>query len=943
LATATGSVFAAQARFFRAIPEVAVGLLAARPVRRHYLDRVETLFGPDARRAIETTHAPRSAASERDLLSSYLFEPPHLLADRDRPRSAGPDGTVTLEEHAGIEEEVEATADWVARQIVDGIALEDIAVLAPRLDPFAELIATRLARLPWPGDPPRAGDDAPRAGDDAPRSGREEAGGGTLPVHVFNGRPLTATAAGARALAVVRALRAHLAGEALIGVLPALRPTAAEGEEDARRLSHGTATELIWTLGTAGGSSGRPEGALDWSACAASREQSWSAQLQRAEAADNREAIARAQVNDLANAPGREPVTEPPPASNDDPEQAGLVRRRRELERLLTNLRAVRPALDALVGVAQLAVGGASLATLWPALHAFLEDWLLQPGAGPRVQTLLEERLAAAVGDSASGALTADDALRVVEGAIAAARLPAGRFGEPAVYVGTVRDAVGLRFHAVRIVGLAEGYLPDPPREDPVLPDSLRAGLAVGWARPVAPTTIADRALAGLHALDVVVRDAEKRVSLSAPRLDLERSQREPSSVMLEAAAALGRPHAVTGERPSFIPDAASLERDAFLPARRDRGRFRRELPLAESAWQDGVATGELAIPARWLVAPALDLQRIRALLDADEPGPMDGILGALDIRVPGLTPEWPLSPSTLGTLLACPHRFLLERVLGFEEPAEAPKLREVGQPDYGSLVHRIAEVFLRTHGGPFAARADSLEAWLARADEVVERVFAGFLEEYPLVGNAVRGKERERLRSDVQDLLRDEWRQGARRLVDTERAFGPLALSTGARDLFVRGRIDRIDADAQQTLVRDLKTGRAQRRFGKEAGPSPALDAQLAVYGLVAKLLAGEWGTPARIGVAYTHVNRGVAERAYRQDFHDVLEPAARQWLDLAADLLAAREFPRTPNVDDCRYCAFRPVCGPGVYERAARLLAEGDEILARFRGIKRLAAPED
>jgi hypothetical protein len=463
------------------------------------------------------------------------------------------------------------------------------------LDPFAELIATRLARLPW----------------------RE----GTMPVHVAGGRPLTSTAAGVRALAVVRALRAHLEGTALVGVLTGLRTISAEDEEETRHLSHGAATDLVWSLGTPGGSAAHPDGAFEWSARAARREQSMAAQLQRADATDR----ARA-------------------ADDDDPERAGLARRRREIERQLTDLRAIRPALDALVGVAQLAVAGASLATLWPALRSFLERWLLQPGKGPRVQAILDERLARTVGDSASGALDGDDALRLVEEAVVAARVPAGRFGEPAVYIGTVRDAVGLRFHAVRTVGLAEGYLPDPPREDPVLPDALRAGLA-SEGRPVSPTTIADRALAGLHALDVVVHDAEKHVSLSAPRLDLERSQREPSSVLLEAAAALGRPHSATGERHSFIPDAAALRRDAFLPARRDGLRFRRHLPLAEAAWQDGVAAGELAIPARWLSAPALDLGRIRALLDADGPGPMDGFLGAADdVRVPGLTPVAPLA-----------------------------------------------------------------------------------------------------------------------------------------------------------------------------------------------------------------------------------------------------------------------------------------------------------
>jgi hypothetical protein len=55
------------------------------------------------------------------------------------------------------------------------------------LDPLAGLVAERLGRLPWHE--------------------------GSLPVHVAGGLPLPATAAGARTLAVIRSLRAHLSGD----------------------------------------------------------------------------------------------------------------------------------------------------------------------------------------------------------------------------------------------------------------------------------------------------------------------------------------------------------------------------------------------------------------------------------------------------------------------------------------------------------------------------------------------------------------------------------------------------------------------------------------------------------------------------------------------------------------------------------------------------------
>jgi hypothetical protein len=889
LATADVTTTAAEARFLRAIPGLVLALRAARPMRTHYLDRMKALFGRDVAEALRGAEAPRTATSERDLLGSYLFEPAPVLAAPDRPRSGGPDGTVELEEHSGVEEELEATADWVGRQVLEGTALEDIAVLLPALDPLAGLVGDRLARLPWAAGP--------------------------MPIHVDGGLPLVGTAAGARLLAVVRALRSHLAGERLAPVLPALRCVA----PGSHHISQGAASDLVWSLGTTGGNPAHPGGALDWGRRLAQREPDLDAQLAAARAAEG------------------------------DPEQSGLARQARDLERLLADLRAVRPALEGLVAVARLVVDQAPLREIWPALRTFAREWLLEPGEGPRAEALLDERLAILAADMACGALAGVDALRLIEDVTTAIRLASGRFGEPAVYVGTVQAAVGLRFRAVRVIGLAEGHLPPLPREDPVIPDALRSTLR-GPGTSAAIPTAAVRAIGALHALDAVIRDAERCVTLSAPRRDVDRSDREPGSVMLEAAAALGRPNAVTGERGPLIPTLPTLRRDAFLASRRARAALRSSLPLGEAAWQDAVANGTVGPPARWAGPGALNLDRITALLSGGQPGPMDGILGSTaagSLAVPGLSPDWPTSPSALQVFLQCPHQFLLANMLGFEEPAAAPPQREIGQPAYGALVHRVAEEFYRLHGAEFCARQDTLEVWRARADTLIERAFDRFLNQYPLVGGAVRNQQRERLRRDVQDLLQHDWRRAAaHRFIAVERSFGrpaPVELTLGSDRLFVRGQIDRIDVEGALTVIRDVKTGRPHPRQGTDAAPEPIRDVQIAVYGLVARRLSAEWRVPARVGAVYVYVGRGPDERSYRDDFHDVLEPAAREWLGTAVELLADRSFPRTPTPKDCDYCPFQPVCGDGVHERARTLLQGRDGALARFGSLKRATHEEE
>lgn len=465
IASVRGDITAVESRFLRAIPNATLVLLAGRPRRVHHLERLQALVGPEAADALSKAEVPRSEENERELLASYLFESPEVLADSKRRRSSRQDGTVDFEEHAGLEAEIEAAADWVAREVIEkGTPLEDIAILVPKLDPVAGMLVARIGRIPWEG--------------------------GTLSVHVPGGLAASSFAAGARALAVIRALGAYLSAESLAEVLPALRMA-----EPSRHLARGAALDLAYSLGTVGGNVANPRGALDW-----------------VDRAQKREA-------DLA------PLFEKARTAGDEAEQAGLARQARDIEGLLGHLRAVRPAIEALVDVARLVVEGAPLGTVWPALRGFLKEWLLAPGEDAPIHALVGAILERACADQVCASLAGEDALRVIEEALLSLRVPHGKFGDPAVFIGTIDSAQGIAFAAVRLMGLLEGSLPSSPTEDPVLPDELRKNLG-----DAVPRT-ADRTLAQLHALDRVVRDVRRSVVLSSPRLDLERSQHEPSSV----------------------------------------------------------------------------------------------------------------------------------------------------------------------------------------------------------------------------------------------------------------------------------------------------------------------------------------------------------------------------------------------------------------------------
>ena len=864
LAIVTTRTSAIAARLLQALPRCELAFLAARPLRQSHLQRYEALFGAEAALALALAEPPRAPkkATERDLLAAHFYQPPDPNHVRPAPKPTKKPPTVRLEEHAGVEEELEAAAQWVAEQIVEHqTPLEDIAVLVPHRDPWLTMVRDRLQQL-----------SKTTPDDDAT----------PLPVFVAGGIPAHSAAAGARVLTLLRALAGYLNPDGLAAILPLLRTG-----DDQPRIAKGAALDLAYSLGTVGGSPGNPRGALDWSPRVAARIQSLTTQLATLEQAD-------------------------------ELEQAGLARDRRHTERQLAELRSLALAIDALSAVAEPLVRGASLATLWSAVRDFIDRWLVVP-PGPKIEILLDSALAEATQDASFASLSGPEALDIVEQVLGALRLSTGRFGDPAVYVGTISSAVGLRFTATRILGLAEGSVPSHPREDAVLPDALRAVLSPALA------TNAHRTLASIHDLDTVLRFTTERIALSAPRYTLERGYREPAPVFIEAATALGL------QTPAGPIDLPTLRRAALRPARLAAQAFADACPIGEPAWQQR-ACSLRELPQRWFAEPHLDLDRIDALLRTPVTA-MDGIFpaGTPAPSLPGLSQDRPISASRLRTLLACPHQFLVDSIFYWSGPSEPRPQRELDALAYGSLFHNVAEAFYEQYGAPFAAKKNAVDHYKKLAAPIIEAAFDDFLDQYPLAGDYVREQQLQRLTTDFETYLESEWdERPKRRFVASEQSFGEpraVALRVGKHKLWVRGRIDLLEVQDKTTVVRDIKTGKVKPRGGKIAGPTPTIDAQLGLYAAVTKKLASEWGVPDRIEVAYVHTNdQEGRERAFADDYAD-LEAATQGWLETAVALLQDSAFPRTPNADDCGYCSFKPLCGLGAQTRAVSLLADAEE----------------
>lgn len=802
--------------FLATIPGLEVAFLTADPPRPEATAAVEALavrFGGLADEVVP----PPPDRKEISILRRFLLSRPEELADPKRPSSAGPDGTVHLELHAGVGDELTATRDWVSEQVRQGVSLERIAVIVPARDPYSGMIHDRLSMLPWAeGDPP---------------------------LHVAGGLPATDTVAGQRLMGLFDALASGLRVQEFARVLPWLRFENPLGDPGRKHLSSSEANHIVWNCGTLGGS---PEARNSGSR--------WAEGIQRL--VDHMGRLAA-----LQNAPDR---------LQHDVETA---------KRFLEPTRAALPAILDLVRLNALAAADTPLGRYW---NAFTDLWTKRiiafdphgtvAALGARIYSLIQIR--------AEGL----DALRVVRDTLKRLRRQVGRFGEPRVFIGTLHDAAGIPFETVRVVGLAEGGVAGSSAEDPMLPDADRRLLG-------APVRLASQdPLKDLQALSRLVRHTTRSLVFSAPRQTVDGTVREPSSIFLEVAAALRRPDATTGKLdPDFLRRSA-LERDYLEPARR--------------AAQDIVKIR----PARTSTA---DVEALVLAHASDDPDPLDGLLRSPPVG------SLPKSASGLRTFLECPHRYLFERVLHWEEPDTLPEVHAIDSLTYGNLFHGTVEAFFRQDAKAFYAHERTLDAHLDAARAEADRQLDYLVRFYPLEGEA-RGRERERLHDDLTHALRHEWARKNVKVVGIELPFGfttPVAIE----GLEAHGFIDRVDLEGGATTVRDYKTGSEKPRKPGEA-PNPVVDAQLAFYSLALETLAKELKIPPPTSAGYVYVRRRWTPRRSFEgaDFSSLLQ-AGRGWLGLVKKLAQEGAFLRTPNKSDCDYCPFVPVCGPGATARAA------------------------
>ena len=554
--------------------------------------------------------------------------------------------------------------------------------------------------------------------------------------------------------------------------------------------------------------------------------------------------------------------------------------------------------------------------------------------------------------DSSAKNLSRDESrqllARLVEDALQDASGRLGRYGD-GILIGSLKSARGMDFDHIFVLGMVEGAMPAPTREDPLIPDRQREVLRL-------PERAARRFELRCDYLAALASSKER--TLCFPQSSLRsQSTNTPSRWLLESAALL------QGDQMSS-DDFAQLRIAPWL--------------TTLASFQQALATPSLSVASsqEWELRSLLSFPDVKAHFLGNEPS----FVAAFDTATSRLAP-WSrrakigpvelglrsgavgsgvlldstrnYSPTSFELLASCPFHYFLDQVVRVRETVRPEEIVRISGADRGNIIHDSLELFFNeTKGQGRSLEPD--EPWQQRdadrlaaiADEECDRAH-----ERGITGGELIWKvDRTRIRRDLVAFLDADTkvRAGSQaRFLEAEHSFGDLdregkldadswesvAIELGQnRSLAFRGRIDRVDKSDDGTLiVYDYKSGSG--RSLRETSESVDRLAggrllQLPIYALAARRALGAGKTPVRAYYWLTSEREQFDRVGYELERKD--EAALGETLEVLAGIVDAGEFPPVPgktqfdarrhrtSYENCQFCPYDPICPAGDRARA-------------------------
>ena len=523
---------------------------------------------------------------------------------------------------------------------------------------------------------------------------------------------------------------------------------------------------------------------------------------------------------------------------------------------------------------------------------------------------------------------------------------PDRRYGR--VFVGTPHQARGRSFRVVFVPGLAERVVPQRPREDPLLLDDdrrrLNSALVVQDAR-----SAAERLL-----LKIAIGAATERVYLSYPRLDVaETRARVPSFYALDVM------RAITGR----VPDHRALARDAAeesgaslawpAPKHPERAIDDLEHDLATlRLLLDSPDRQSVKGRAHYLLGlnPALRRSVIsRWAREKPAWSPNDGLIRVTPATQPAIDANRLHRPkgyslTALQRFSHCPYQFLLASIHRLQPWDEPEPLMRMDPLTRGSLFHQIQADFLREMDskGQLPIAVLRIADAVATLAGVVDRVAAEYAERLAPAIDRVWRDEIGEIRRDLGIWLqkladgaawRPEYFEFSFGLNDEGRDPRSVKDPVTVGDRFVlRGSVDLIEHDKARNLLRvtDHKTGKNRSKPDLIVDGGKVL--QPVLYSMAVERALGRAVESARLYFATT--TGGFAECAV--PLNDYTRAQGLQVLTIIDRAVEHGFLPAAPDEGACRWCDFRPVCGPREEERVARKHADRLADLEALRSMR-------
>jgi ATP-dependent helicase/nuclease subunit B len=277
----------------------------------------------------------------------------------------------------------------------------------------------------------------------------------------------------------------------------------------------------------------------------------------------------------------------------------------------------------------------------------------------------------------------------------------------------------------------------------------------------------------------------------------------------------------------------------------------------------------------------------------------------------------------------ACPYQFLLSAIYRLQPPTGVEPLQKLDPLTRGSIFHEAQAEFFRamkrTGRLPFAP-AD-VPAALATLDDVLVRIAKDYEEKLAPAIERVWRDEIQDISRDLHVWIRRLAGDGGWRPEYFEYAFGlpgDEGRDPASHDqpvlvdgrFLLRGSVDLIErrSDGAAHRVTDHKTGRNRTTWKTVIGGGAIL--QPVLYSLAVEQALGVQITSGRL--SYCTSAGGFID--HEIPLNEANRRSGIEALEIIDRAVELGFLPAAPSERACRWCDFRPVCGPDQYERTRR-----------------------